>query len=370
MDTIKTFLTIFMSAVANCSLYSKEHSSVDDLTKEAFSLLEVLLNESGDLDIMIIEDDLIANKVPLRDVGLQGRNFLKRLKRKGISRVDFLKEITQPELKRFVAEIADPREGVGTYPHIKSGIIDVKIGGLKLDADFDMDALAEFSLAQIEKVKEAYGGGSPFKKLNIAGLEEIVVNFIVTFKKEVNILKLISPVKSYSEYTYTHATNVAVLTMFQAEALGIRDDLLRDIGITALLHDVGKLFISKDILEKKDSLDQKEWQEIRLHPLYGARYLAKVEGLTRLAPVVAFEHHLRYDGKGYPMPGMSGKKQHLSSQLVAIADYFDALRSRRPYRRAMEIKEVIAIMRKEASGAFNVSLLDNFIKTMHGALSQ
>ena len=134
-------------------------------------------------------------------------------------------------------------------------------------------------------VREVYEGVSPFKKLNIAGLEEIVVNFIVTFRKEVNILKLISPVKSYSEYTYTHATNVAVLTMFQAETLGgIRDILLRDIGIAALLHDVGKLFISKEILEKKGTLDQREWQEIRLHPLYGARYLAKVDGSYASCP--------------------------------------------------------------------------------------
>ncbi len=125
-----------------------------------------------------------------------------------------------------------------------------------------------------------------------------------------NILRLISPVKSYSEYTYTHATNVAVLSMFQAETLGIRDTLLRDIGISALLHDVGKLFISKDILEKSASLDKEEWEEIKMHPLYGARYLAKLEGIPSLAPIVAYEHHLRFDGKGYPSL-ITGEKKHI-----------------------------------------------------------
>jgi HD-GYP domain-containing protein (c-di-GMP phosphodiesterase class II) len=359
-----------MSAVSNCSLYSKEHASVDDLTKEAFSQLEELLNESESLEIMIIESDLVINKTPLRDIGLQGTNLIKRLKRKGLSRVDILKGITQLELKRLVAEMAVNDEGLGTYPHIKGGVIDIRIGGVKLDADFDMEGLAAFSAGQVNMVREVHESISPFKKLNIAGLEEIVVNFIVTFKKEVNILKLISPVKSYSEYTYTHATNVAVLTMFQAETLGIRDVLLRDIGIAALLHDVGKLFISKDILDKKGALDQEEWQEIRLHPLYGARYLANVEGLTRLCPVVALEHHLRYDGKGYPKLSLNGKRQHICSQIVAISDYFDALRSRRPYRRALEMKEIISIMRKEAAGAFNISLLERFIGAMQRASSQ
>jgi HD-GYP domain-containing protein (c-di-GMP phosphodiesterase class II) len=370
MDTVRKFLTTFMSAVSNCSLYSKEHASVDDLTNEAFSQLVELLNESESLEIMIVESDLVVNKTPLREIGLQGTNFIKRLKRKGLSRIDILKGVTQPELKRLVAEMAGNDEGLGTSPHIKGGVIDVRIGGLKLDADFDMEGLAAFSAGQVDMVREVYEGISPFKKLNIAGLEEIVVNFIVTFRKEVNILKLISPVKSYSEYTYTHATNVAVLTMFQAETLGIKDILLRDIGIAALLHDVGKLFISKEILEKKGALDQREWQEIRLHPLYGARYLSKVEGLTRLAPVVALEHHLRYDGKGYPKLRLDGKKQHICSQIVAISDYFDALRSRRPYRRALEMKEIISIMRQEAAGGFNIALLDHFVKTMHSALSQ
>lgn len=101
---------------------------MDDLTNEAFSLLEELLNESESFEIMIVESDLVVNKTPLRDIGLQGANFIKRLKRKGLSRIDVLKGITQPELKRLVAEMAGNDEGLGTYPHIKGGVIDVRTG--------------------------------------------------------------------------------------------------------------------------------------------------------------------------------------------------------------------------------------------------
>jgi HD-GYP domain-containing protein (c-di-GMP phosphodiesterase class II) len=211
---------------------------------------------------------------------------------------------------------------------------------------------------------------SPFKRLNVAGLEEIVVNFILTFRREASILKLISPVRTYSEYTYTHATNVAVLTMFQAETLGVSDALLRDIGIAALLHDVGKLFISNEILEKKGPLDQKEWEEVRSHPLCGAKYLAKMDGVPRLSAIVAMEHHLRFDGKGYPEQKLNGKKQHFCSQTVAIADYFDALRSRRPYRRELNIEEVLTLMKKESPGTFNEHLLNNFIRSILRALAE
>ena len=365
MYKVKSFISTFASAVSNCSLYSKEHASVDDLAQKALSELDEFFAEDDDFEIMVVEGDLIVNKTPVRDAGFHGVNLMKRMRRKGLSRVDFLKGITLPELKQFITEISVTEGFLKTYPHIRSGVVDVRIGGLKVDADFDIDSLSNFTSGQVEMVKEVYHGISPFKRLNIAGLEEIVVNFIVTFRKEASILKLISPVRSYNEYTYTHATNVGVLSMFQAEAIGVKDDLQRDIGIAALLHDVGKLFVSKEILEKNSSLDQKEWEEIKLHPLYGARYLAKIDGLPRLAPIVAFEHHLRYDGKGYPKRSVNGKKQHLCSQIVAISDSFDALRSRRPYRRELEIDEVLSLMKKESEGLYNPILLDNFIRALH-----
>jgi HD-GYP domain-containing protein (c-di-GMP phosphodiesterase class II) len=361
-----------MSAVSNCTLYSKEHTSVNTLTQKAFSQLNEILEESDNCELMIIGDDLIINKAPLREIGTQGLNLMRTLKKKGLSRVDFLKGITFSELVQFVTDVSASSEDPGTYAHIKTGIVDVRLAGLRLDSDFDFDAegLSGLVLKQVEMMKDIYHGLTPFKKLNIAGLEEIVVHFIITFRREANILSLISPMKSFSEYTYTHATNVAVLSMFQAETLGVRDDLLRDIGISALLHDVGKLFIAKELLEKNDALNEKEWDEIRMHPVYGAKYLAKTEGLPRLASIVAIEHHCRFDGTGYPKCAFRNKKQHLCSQTVTISDFFDALRSRRPYRQALEIKEVLALMKGDIGGAFNPVLLDNFIRSIHVALSE
>lgn len=369
MDLLKGFISAFMSAVSNSALYSNDHDSVNELSNKALSILNEFFIKAETLEIMILQDELVVNKSPIRDIGVHGINLIKRLKRKGISRIDFLKGVSLSELKQLVFELSSEEE-IKTSAHIRKGIIDVKIGGIKFEGDVDKDSILRFTSEQVQKIKETYLNISPFKRLNVAGLEEIVINFIITFRKEVNILKLISPVKSYSEYTYTHATNVAVLSMFQAETLGIKDTVLRDIGIAALLHDVGKLFISKDILEKSSSLDEKEWEEIKLHPLYGARYLSKLEGIPALAPIVAFEHHLRFDGKGYPPLCISGKRQHLCSQAVAIADFFDALRSMRPYRRELEIKEVLSIMMRESGKMFNPFLLDNFIRSIHIALSE
>jgi len=364
VERIKKFISVFQTTISTCSLYSKNHISLDDMTQKAFSILNELLTEQDSLKIMIVENDLIVDNNPLRDTGIHTANLIKRFKRRGISRIDFLKGVTFSEIKQFIVDLSETDKGLKTYPNIKTGVIDVRLGGLKVDADFDISNLPRFTSEQIETVKEVYHDISYFRRLNTAGLEEIVVNFIVTFRKAANILQLISPVRSYSEYTYTHATNVAVLSMFQAESLGVTDELLRDIGIAALLHDVGKLFISNEILEKNGPLEEDEWDEIRQHTLYGARYLTKADDLTRLAPIVALEHHLRYDSQGYPKLNITSKRQHICSQIVAISDFFDAMRSRRPYRRELETKEILSLMKTKAGTEFNPLLLDNFLRIM------
>ncbi|GBD97056.1 MAG TPA: HD domain-containing protein [Nitrospirae bacterium] len=366
MEPSKDFISTFMIAVSNCSLYSKEHEAFDELAKKTLAVLEEDLKDR--LEIMIIDDELIVNKKPLRGGGLHRINIIKRLKKKGISRVDFLEGITLSEIKQFIIDISEPGKRLKSYPHIRTGAVDIRMGGLKMDA-VDINNLTFSPLEEIEKVKEVFHSAKPHRKLDIAGLEEVVVHFIGSFKKEANLLKLLSPIKSYSEYTYTHATNVSILSVLQAESLGIKDDLLHEFGMAALLHDAGKLFISREVLDKKGKLDDKEYAEIKKHPLYGARYLAKMDHLTRLAPIIAFEHHIKYDGSGYPDSRLNGKKQHICSQIVAISDFFDALRSRRPYRESWETGKIVALMKKNAGKDFNPMLLNNFTGLLRTALN-
>jgi HD-GYP domain-containing protein (c-di-GMP phosphodiesterase class II) len=367
METVKNFMSTLMIAVSNCSLYPKEHEALNNLSENAHSILGEILKEQ--FEIMIIDDELIVNKTPFREAGLHRNNLIRRLKRKGISHIVFLEGVTHSEIKQFIVDISETGKGLKSCPHIKTGSVDVDITGLKPDAS-DIDGKPYSPSDEIEKVKDIFHSASPFKKLNTTGLEEVVMNFIAAFRKEADILKLLSPIKSFSEYTYVHATNVAILSTFQAESLGIRDELLHEIGVAALLHDVGKMFISKDILDKKGRLDDHEFDEIKKHPLYGARYLAKADNLTRLAPIIAFEHHMKYDRSGYPAQHSNENKQHICSQIVAIADFYDALRSIRPYRGSMDINDIMTLLKKGVDKDFNPFFAHNFITLMETALSK
>lgn len=371
MEAVKTFISTLMIAVSNCSLYSDKHEAFDELTKKAFSLLIDILEEQ--FEIMVIHNELIINKTPLREAGLYGANLIKSLKRKGIARIDFSKGVTLSEFRQFTVDLSKRGNALTSSSHIRTGTIDVNVAVSNLfsdcefNADCDSDSMGSISSEDIAKVKEIINSTSPFKKINIIGLEEVIVSFIANFRRESNLFKMLSPVKSHSEYTYTHTTNVAILTVFQAESMGIKDELLHEIGIAALLHDTGKMFISKEILDKKGKLDEREFNEIKKHPLCGAKYLAKIDGLTRLAPIIAFEHHMKYDSSGYPQYSSGSKKQHIYSQIVAISDFFDALRSQRPYRGSLETKDIIAMMKKSSGKDFNPSLVKHFSEMLQVA---
>ncbi len=175
------------------------------------------------------------------------------------------------------------------------------------------------------------------------------------------MLQNLSPVKAHSAYTYVHETNVSVLTIFQAETLGLEGEMLYDAGIAGLLHDVGKLFIPKEIIEKQASLTSRERDVVNRHPVYGALYLSSLPDVPKVAVIAAYEHHVKYNGSGYPETRLKTKEQHLISQLVAIADVVDALRSKRSYQQSFEFSEIVNILKAGAGKDFNPLLVDNFI---------
>ncbi len=364
MVPVRAFISSFMSTISMCSLYGQHHPSVEDYTRKTFEILEDLLKNDSIFQIMIIDSDIVINKHPLKNPGVHGQNLIKRFKKKGVTRVDFLPGIILAEFTQFLYDIAIKDRKIKTYPHIKTGIVKVALreSGIIDDGSLS-DTLEAVKEVQLERIRQLYKSISPFKPLDLSGLEDIIINFFNTLRREANLLKILSPVRTYSEYTYTHATNVAILSMFLAESIGLDDFIVHEIGIAALLHDVGKLFIPQEILEKKGKLTESEFSKIMEHPINGADYLINIDDLTPLAPLAAFEHHIKYNGEGYPRLKKMKKKQHIASQIIAIADFFDALRSHRPYKRSWEVEEIMSLMKKNAGKDFNPWLVDYFFRS-------
>jgi HD-GYP domain-containing protein (c-di-GMP phosphodiesterase class II) len=176
-----------------------------------------------------------------------------------------------------------------------------------------------------------------------------------------NPLHMLASLKDSDEYTFTHAVNVCLLTMAQAESLSIRGRRLYEIGIAASMHDAGKMFVPDEILNKPEKLTDDEWEHMRGHAMHGAHYILKLKGIPKLAYLTALEHHICFDGSGYPDMGRDWRP-NLVSQMVTIADFFDAMRSRRVYKEPKPDAVIIDILKAEKGTTFNPGLVDNFLR--------
>lgn len=348
---ISDFITYFMTAMSNCLLYSEQHPAVSEFSAKAVSALEPHYAEDK-ISLTILGGSLIVNDVPADDASTQVIKFIKHMRRKGVERIIIKKGITPGELKSFITGFSFS-EKLPASEHISAGIVQVLTGA-------GSDDISALTARNVSRVREAYQGLSKFKTLDMVGLEDVVISFISALRNESDILRIICPVKSYSEYTYTHASNVAVLSIFQAEALGLKGNILHDIGLAGLFHDIGKMFVSKEVLEKKGRLDEKEWAEMKTHPVRSALYLSRLPDTPKLAVIASYEHHMKFNGTGYPQTKKRGKKQHVISQIIAVADFFDAMRTERPYRRSVDTQVILGLMKKGAGTEFNPFLVDNF----------
>jgi putative nucleotidyltransferase with HDIG domain len=154
--------------------------------------------------------------------------------------------------------------------------------------------------------------------------------------------------------------NVSVLSMAQARTLNLDGALLREFGFAALMHDIGKVQTPLEILNKPDKLTKEEFDIMKRHVVDGAHILRRTPEMPALAPVVAFEHHLKQDLSGYPEQ-IGHRDLNLCTMIVSIADVYDALRSNRVYREGLPTDRIKAIMARQDSHDFNQKLLRRFV---------
>jgi HD-GYP domain-containing protein (c-di-GMP phosphodiesterase class II) len=354
-EIVSKFISHMTTAMSSCSLYSEMHPLFEEFSEKALQLVKELYQDDA-FSLLTFDNSLIFNNVPLAAKGMHVSSFLKTLKKKKIEKVVFRKGLEVDEFKKFIIGMAS-RGTVSSGPHLSVGIVEVKLKA----PESDVMSLVSDGISKFQGVCQEI---SKFRTLDIIGLDDAVLSFISTLKKESNVLRIVSPVKSCSDYTYVHAANVSVLTMFQAESLGLKGELLHDIGLAGLLHDVGKMFVSSAVLEKQARLSEDEWAEMKKHPVHGAMYLSKLPDVPPLTIIAAFEHHMRFDGSGYPGTSRCGKKQHIVSQMVAIADVFDALRTERPYRKALDVRATTRLIKEGAGKEFNPALVDSFLSSL------
>jgi HD-GYP domain-containing protein (c-di-GMP phosphodiesterase class II) len=169
-------------------------------------------------------------------------------------------------------------------------------------------------------------------------------------------------ITSHDFYTYTHSVSVGLLATSLAKNYFPKDDGhdMHELGAGFFLHDLGKVKIDIDIINKPGKLSEEETTIMRHHPAFGYKILREAEQLSEECTLIVLQHHERFDGKGYPK-SLKGDMIHEYGQICAIADIYDALTSVRPYRIKMSPFDALMLMKKEMRGHFNEKLFERFV---------
>lgn len=204
---------------------------------------------------------------------------------------------------------------------------------------------------------------NPSIKTSIDGFQvmKIVEKIIADILLNKDIVANLSDIRSVDDYTFSHSVNVCILSLIIGIGFGYSGDKLRELGVGSILHDIGKVMISQEILKKPVQLSSKEFEEIKKHTIYGYELLKKTKGITMMASHISLGHHERLDGSGYPYQ-LRGNDIHKAARIVAVSDVYDALTTDRVYRKKLMPHEVIDYITSLASYHFDQEVVDVFIR--------
>lgn len=215
-------------------------------------------------------------------------------------------------------------------------------------------------LESVKTVKEVFKNFENKKRIDLKGVHKTVNNLMDEVLSNREILVNFADIRSYDDYTFCHSVQVCVLSILTGISMGFDQLRLKELGTGALIHDIGKTWIDKDLLNKPGELTTEEYEQIKRHSEYGFEILRANREISLLSAHIAFQHHEHWDGRGYPR-SLRGDEIHQYSRIVAVADVFDALVADRPYRKAYSTNQAITLMRRLSGVHFEPNILEFLI---------
>ncbi len=214
-----------------------------------------------------------------------------------------------------------------------------------------------FSKGVISKMKSG-------EKVGIKKAKRVVESMVDMILEEEQLLLGMTAIKDYDDYTYHHSVNVSILAVALGHKLGLSKKDVTELGMVALFHDLGKMDIPMEILNKPSSFTDQEWEIVKKHPYWGARAAMKLKGIDKTTiktAIVAFEHHLNFDLKGYPAVRYT-RDLDFYSRIITIADQYDAMTSSRVYSRdPLKPDKALSVMVDRGGSMIDPILLKVFI---------
>ncbi len=369
---VKNIFIGLLNAIQAGKIYSEDHPTFKEFVDILYGRLSEHLREKKESILGIVEGELAWEDEVYFELSQRLKSLVDYLREFGIDRIIFRPGLRPDELSTFIAFLTRPgkkrsleseeADELQRLESIQVGKLRAKAAGLaKGGPDRERHARYEGSL---QFASHSLGAVLNSEEIDFLDLRFNILNIMENFMgRHQELLNLIS-VKDKDLITFVHLLHVSILSMSFASRLGFPKDDVLDLGIAALFHDVGKLHISSEILKKEGKLADDEFARIKDHPFLGSMILQGYQdALGILPPVVAFEHHLRFDRTGYPKVPYP-RPPHVASLIVSLCDVYDALAQKRSYKTDFPPNKIHEIMNLEKGKLFDPALLDRFFQTI------
>jgi HD-GYP domain-containing protein (c-di-GMP phosphodiesterase class II) len=370
MERAREMLFLMVGAKKNMAIYPPHHSicmdSIFSFMKGAKSYFEL----AGEFPLRVVGEELYFEEKLLARESVLYYSLVKDCKDRKVGGINLYRGLNPEEFADFLYLFnLDPAE-LERRGGLKSlleqrGITHIKIDDPSAYEEIPREEKQRVSHREeyfnaIEVIKDLADEVTAGKRLKISKANRVVGSLLNRVVENRSAVLGLAAIKSYDEYTSYHSVNVLILSLALGSMLPLDRSALMILGTGALLHDIGKVTIPQSIIKKRGPLTSAEWEIICQHPVVGTDILIHQPGVHPLSAIIAYEHHARYDLKGYPRieekPCIS-----LFSRIVEITDVYDAMTSDRPYQSARDPQQAIRILVKNSGAAFDPFLVKVFI---------
>jgi putative nucleotidyltransferase with HDIG domain len=356
------------AALRGTELYAPTHPlvqrGIDALTA---AIIDGLASASS-IVIAFIGDEVVVDAVRLPKGAASLVGFARDLREQEVEKITLSRGLAKEEVRSFVSVLTDRKSPLPVAERVMArGIRNIAVGRVVVEEvsgeQAGIAAAQRVYTTAVETAETLWQAAKAGEQPDPGAARKIIDGLARLVTQDRTSLMALTALKKYDNYTFTHMVNVSALAMAQARALNLDGTLLREFGFAALMHDIGKVNTPLEVLNKPDKLTKEEFDIMKRHVVDGAHILRRTPEMPALAPIVAFEHHLKQDLSGYPEK-IGSRKLNLCTMIVSIADVFDALRSTRPYRKGLATDRIRNIMGEQGNPAFNQVLLKRFVNLM------
>ena len=383
-EIIEELIKRLARAIQIVRIYEQDHQLTKEALTDLHGLLAEILSVRDMITLGIVGNEFAFEKEPLYELSQRRQNLIQHFKSLGVKKIVFMPGIDTAELYRFCqllgmkADAMDAEEGLqGMFD--SAGFEHIAIGDIGALRRGEADSIRQERLQDL--VKKDYRNSIKYltktfkelktnQKLNTDSARQIVDGLMKNLMKNKNLLLLMTSMKSHDEDVFEHGVNVAIFTLLQGEMLGIEKKYLVDMGMAAMLHDIGRLsdtvtqgFYQTSWFEKTEKTPEQEEEEQNKQDVKGAKILLETEGIGALPAIAAFEHNIKYDMTGGPAKKY-GKQLNLVSMLISISDYYDKMRKEPFYYEEGGPEKAYDEMMKLTGKQFHPDLLNNFFAVM------